>query len=180
MPRPKKPPELRQRRNKATTRAKLRLGGPSGKAPTLPIRGCQCGGPRLEPKPKKRGRGRPRKEQRACETCQGSGILPWNPLTIAWWRRLWSSPQAGEFIESDVDPLYELASLKDAFWATGGTDAKLASEIRQRAAQYGATALDRLRLEWELEKPEEPEGPADKPEAPPPVVDPRVGMRLVR
>ena len=178
MPRPPKPRALRQRRNKAATRAKLRPGGM--RAPALPLRGCACGGPKPQPKrPKKRGPGRPRKPALPCDTCGDTGILPWHHLTQAWWARLWASPMGPEYIESDVDSLYMTASLVDAYWWGNGSDAKLASEIRQQLARFGATPLDRRRLEWELEKPEAEE--ATPPDSSPPklVADPRATMRLV-
>jgi len=82
---------------------------------------------------------------------------------------------APEYIESDIDALYVLASLRDEFWRTGGTDGKLAGEIRLQEARFGSTPLDRRRLEWELERPEEPEKDEDL-SAPPAVamVDPRL------
>lgn len=83
---------------------------------------------------------------------------------------------ASEFIESDLDALFIMASLKDVFWSTSSGDSKLAAEIRQQEARFGLTPLDRRRLEWEMEKDEDepkPDGPQK------PVVDPRSSMRLV-
>jgi hypothetical protein len=179
MPRQPKPPELRQRRNKASTRAKLKRGR-EVRAPALPIRGCVCGGPAEAPQPArgKRKRGRPRKMPEPCRFCHGTGILPWHHLTKAWWGRVWASPMAPEYIESDIDALYVLASLRDEFWRTGGTDGKLAAEVRLQEARFGATPLDRRRLEWEMERErderEEPQQLAI------PMIDPRATMRLVR
>lgn len=171
MPRPPKPLGLRQRRNKASTRAKLKSGG--ARAPALPIRGCACGGPKLS----RRQKGRKPRSQPPCENCEGTGIVPWHHLTKAWWARLWASPMGPEYIESDVDALYMTAGLVDAYWRTGGSDARLAGEIRQQLARFGATPLDRRRLEWELERddgePVKPDGPQK------PIVDPRSSMRLV-
>lgn len=174
---PPKAPGLRARRNKATTRAKLSLGA-KARVPALPVRGCGCGGPRVEPKRKKKGRGRPPKPEAPCTSCDGTGITPWHPLTVAWWRRLWSSPMGPEYIESDVDALYELAALKDTFWQTGGVDSKLAAEIRQRVTQFGGTPLDRRKLEWELERPEPEEESPTAAQAP--AVDPRLSIRMVK
>jgi hypothetical protein len=82
-----------------------------------------------------------------------------------------------EYLPSDIDSLYITAGLVDTFWLSGATDSKLAGEIRQEMARFGATPLDRRRLEWELERkddePAKPDGP------PKPVVDPRSTMRLV-
>jgi hypothetical protein len=79
---------------------------------------------------------------------------------------------APEYIESDIDGLYILASLWDEFWRTGGTDGKLAGEIRLQGARFGLSSLDRRRLEWELEKPEEPEELTSVPAVA--MVDPRL------
>lgn len=107
--------------------------------------------------------------------------MPWAALTKAWWTRLWASPMAGQFIESDVDGLYVLATLKDAFWSCAPGDPKmgaLAAEIRMQEQRFGVTPLDRRRLEWELER--EPAGAETAPPTPAPApVDPRKTMRLV-
>jgi hypothetical protein len=73
---------------------------------------------------------------------------------------------APEYIESDIDALYVLASLRDQFWRGGGIDTKTAAEIRMQEARFGATPLDRRRLEWSLDKPEEPEAEATAPPQP--------------
>jgi hypothetical protein len=179
MPRRLKPEGMRQRRNKASTRATLKAG--LVRAPALPTRACSCGGPIEQARPSgKRKRGRPRKPPATCSICQGTGILPWHHLSKAWWTRLWASPMASQFIESDVDALYELAALKDAFWH-GGADGKLAGEIRQRAAQFGSTPLDRRRLEWGLEHPDEESDEAPPtPEPQKPRDDPRNVLRMVK
>jgi len=178
MPRQPKPLELRQRRNKASTRAKLRAGGV--RAPALPTRGCVCGGPIEPPKPAgKRKRGRPPKPVEVCALCNGSGILPWHHLTRAWWARVWASPMAPEYIESDIDALYVLASLRDQFWRGGGVETKTAAEIRMQEARFGATPLDRRRLEWSLDKPEaEPEAEPAPPQ--PTGTDARALLRAVK
>lgn len=102
-------------------------------------------------------------------------------MTRAWWDRLWASPMATQFIDSDVDALFELAALKEAFWS-GGADSKLAGEIRQRAAQFGSTPLDRRRLEWGLEPPDDGQEGGQAPEPGPetPREDPRNVLRMVR
>lgn len=171
-----KPLGLRQRRNKASTRARLALGASGVRAPALPTRGCVCGGPVEPPKPTrgKRKRGRPRKPPEPCKTCQNTGILPWHHLTKSWWARLWASPMTPEYIESDLDRLYMAASLVDAYWWGGGTDTKLHGEIRLALAGFGTTPLDRRRLEWELEKPEQPGEEAEASAPPPAMVDPRL------
>lgn len=184
MPRPLKPQSMRQRRNKASTRAALPAKAAGVRAPALPIRGCSCGGPPPPPVRRKGQRGRPRKPRVTCpdKRCDGSGVVPWNPQVQAWWSRLWSSPMAIEFIESDLDALFMLASLKDEFWSRCPGNGKLAGEIRQEEARFGLTPLDRRRLEWGLEPPEEHEPDAPAPAPPPekPREDPRNVLRMVR
>jgi hypothetical protein len=183
---PPKAPGLRQRRNKASTRARLSSSGrpprDGVRPPALPIRGCACGGPAPEPaRKKKRGRGRPRNPAPVCGACNGTGVVPWNPQVKAWWARLWSSPMAAEYIEADLDALFMLASLKDEFWTRSPGNGKLAGEIRQEEARFGLTPLDRRRLEWGLDKPpEDDDDGKGKADDDTPVVDPRVAMRLVK
>ena len=81
---------------------------------------------------------------------------------------------SAEYLPADLDALYVLAGLVDAYWSTGGGDAKLAAEIRQQTARFGLSPLDRRRLEWTLDAPEA-EAEAPRESAP----DPRAGMRLV-
>ena len=131
----------------------------------------------MEPPPKpKRGakrKGRPRKPPPPCETCEGTGILPWHHLTQIWWRRLWASPMSPEYLESDIDGLYVLAALRDDLWKVGGADTKLAGEVRLWEARFGLSAIDRRKLQWKPPNPEEPED-AGEALAPPTRPDPRI------
>lgn len=74
----------------------------------------------------------------------------WHPLTRAWWRDLWHSPMADEFLRSDHHALFRLALLIDSFWLEPTKD--LASEIRLEQQAFGLTPLDRRRLEWTVER----------------------------
>lgn len=74
----------------------------------------------------------------------------WHLMTRAWWRDVWHSPMAAEFLEADVHGLYRLAVLVDLFWFEPSTP--LAAEIRQQQAAYGLTPIDRRRLQWEVER----------------------------
>lgn len=76
----------------------------------------------------------------------------WDPLTRAWWRDVWASPMAGEFLRSDLHGLYLLAELVDRFW--GEPTTALASEIRLQRQCFGLTPIDRRRLQWEVERAE--------------------------
>lgn len=123
-----KDPKKRQRRNKAPTAATLKLA-PSGiKAPSLPKR--------------KDDRGK---------------FVKWHPRTLAWWKSVWASPMAGEFLDSDVHGLLVLAELEDEFHKT--TDVRvrleLVREIRLQRQAFGLSPIDRRRLQWEVKKVED-------------------------
>jgi len=87
-----------------------------------------------------------------------------------------------EYIESDVDALYITAGLVEAYWRAGGTDGRLAAEIRQEMARFGGSPLDRRRLEWGLEQPDDETGRSTTPTPEPekPRDDPRNVLRMVR
>ena len=110
-----KDPQLRQRRNKATTRTTLEATAPQrGRAPRLPR------------------------------------TREWREETRRWWRDVWHSPMAAEYLDADVHGLYRLAVLVDEFWAE--PTPKLAGEIRLQQQAFGLTPLDRRRLEWSIEQ----------------------------
>ena len=73
---------------------------------------------------------------------------PWHPLTLAFWREVWRSPMAGQFLAADVHGLYVLALLVDEFWLAPTKE--MASEIRQQRMCFGLTPLDRRRLAWQI------------------------------
>ncbi|MEU0952803.1 hypothetical protein ABZ353_10735 [Streptomyces niveus] len=76
------------------------------------------------------------------------------------WKTWAESPQSATWIETDWLELEITTKLVDALYQG---DLKLAGEIRQRVAKWGATNEDRARLRMKLEKPEEaPEGPSEK------------------
>jgi hypothetical protein len=74
---------------------------------------------------------------------------PWSASTIRYWDRIWSSPMASEFHkQSDIEGLYRLAALVEAFWQKPGVT--LNGEIRLYEAQFGLNPLARRRLEWTI------------------------------
>lgn len=81
----------------------------------------------------------------------------WHPMTLRWWQRVWESPMAGEYLDTDIDGLERLALLVDDFYnATGATARKdLMQEIRLQEARFGLSPVDRSRLQWEVQKGEE-------------------------
>ena len=77
----------------------------------------------------------------------------WHKLTRAWWRDVWHSPMAEQFLEVDKHALYRLAMLIDAFWSQPSR--QLAAEIRLEQQAFGLTPLDRRRLQWTVEQEDE-------------------------
>ena len=69
--------------------------------------------------------------------------LDWPPATIDWWETWRTSPQAATFTDTDWSFLVDTAVLHAEFWLG---DRSLASELRLRAAKFGATPEDRARL----------------------------------
>ena len=86
-------------------------------------------------------------------TTESGDELVWSPLTRAWWRDVWRSPMASEYLQADVHGLYRLAVLVDAFWKRPSE--KLAGEIRLQQQCFGLTPIDRRRLQWEVERVEQ-------------------------
>lgn len=78
-----------------------------------------------------------------------------HPLTKAWWKRVWESPMAAEYLPTDVDGLARLALLVDKFYKNPTSDKM--SEIRLQEARFGLSPVDRSRLQWEVQKGEEAE-----------------------
>nr|WTC12564.1 hypothetical protein OHA15_34000 [Streptomyces anthocyanicus] len=106
------------------------------------------------------------------------GVLPddedWHPRTRKWWETWRRSAQAQVFLETDWDFLLDTALLHHVMWTKGRWE--FASEVRLRAAKYGATPEDRMRLKLKIET------PADKPvlaETPRSTSDRRKNLRIV-
>lgn len=68
---------------------------------------------------------------------------PWPEQTLIWWGHWIVDPLTSEFRTSDWDELLATACLHAKFWQG---DYKVAAELRQRTAKFGATPEDRLRL----------------------------------
>ncbi len=102
----------------------------------------------------------------------------WHKLTRSWWRDVWHSPMAGEYLEADKHALYRLAVLVDAFWVK--PTAILAAEIRQQQQCFGLTPIDRRRLQWEIEKTEQAKRKRREPKPPTAGEDPRRLLQAVK
>lgn len=94
------------------------------------------------------------------------GVLPdgedWHPRTLAWWDTWRRSAQAQTFTATDWDFLLDTALMHHTMWLKGRWE--FASELRLRAAKFGATPEDRARLRIQITTDEKPE-PADKPKS---------------
>lgn len=105
----------------------------------------------------------------------------WHALTVGWWKNVWTSAMAGEYLPSDVDGLVRLAMLVDAFYRKPGP--MLLAEIRLQESRFGLSPLDRSRLQWEVAKGEEAERKR-KPQASAPrrtgTSDPRAILSVVK
>lgn len=74
----------------------------------------------------------------------------WHRMTRAWWRAVWRSPMAGEYLDADIHALFRLAVLIDQFWSDPSKE--LAAEIRLQQQAFGLTPIDRRRLQWEVDR----------------------------
>lgn len=76
---------------------------------------------------------------------------PWHPRTLAWWDTWRRSPQAQTFTATDWDFLIDTALMHHTMWSAGRWE--FASELRLRAAKFGATPEDRMRLRIQVTPP---------------------------
>lgn len=162
-----KDPALRMRRNKKATHSEVEM--PAAAAPMassdheLPVRACTaCESIDLqgEGQAKKRGR---KKRGRAkvvpvCATCGGSRILPWHPMTVAWWADLWNpatNPFCVKYLPIHIHGLGRLAGLVDdrARAETIKERIALDKEIRLQGAEYGLTPRGQMGLQWQVKTP---------------------------
>lgn len=84
----------------------------------------------------------------------------WHDMTRSWWKDVWSSPMASEYLRADEHALFRLAVLIDAFWTEPSQ--ALAAEIRLQQQAFGLTPLDRRRLEWNIEQVEQMKDRGDR------------------
>ena len=102
--------------------------------------------------------------------------LEWHMLTKRWWKSVWQSPMANEYLDADVKGrLYRLAILVDRFWLKPSIT--LDAEICRNEAGLGLTPIDRRRLQWEVERLEQAQ---KRPRRAAPDVDPREYLRVVK
>ncbi len=94
-------------------------------------------------------------EKKKIPALQNPDKRKFHRLTRQWWRRVWESPMAGEYLPTDVDGLARIALLVDSYYKR--PDKELMSEIRLQEARFGLSPVDRSRLQWEVLKGEEAE-----------------------
>lgn len=86
----------------------------------------------------------------------------WHQRTQAWWLTWRKSPQAQAFTPTDWDFLLDTALMHHTMWSKGRWE--FASELRLRAAKFGATPEDRMRLRMQVTAgPEQPKPASDAP-----------------
>lgn len=83
---------------------------------------------------------------------EDSGLMvEWHLMTQRWWDSWRTSPMAQHFIETDWLFLIDTALMHHTMWSKGRWE--YASEIRLRAAKFGATPEDRARLKLKVDDP---------------------------
>ncbi len=92
--------------------------------------------------------------RRAPSLPKRSDSIAWHPVTRVWWRSVWASPMASEYLDADVKGrLYRLAILVDRFWWKPSVN--LDAQICRNEADLGLSPIARRRLQWEVERVEE-------------------------
>lgn len=103
----------------------------------------------------------------------------WHALTRSWWKSVWHSPMASEYLEADVKGrLYRLAALVDRFWWKPSI--ALDAQICRNEAALGLSPIDRRRLQWTVEKAEQESRKRVQPARREPGDDPRSIFQVVQ
>lgn len=156
-----KPPALRQRRNKSVTAATLPVAAPAA----TPAGEEEIAAAESAKEKAIRAPNLPRRD------------TPWHPRVHEWWRDIWRSPMAAEWLQSDRYALELLAILRNDFLLK--PSASLAAEIRLQESRFGLTPIDRHRLQWATPKPSEPARPPTAKELRDEGKDPREALKAV-
>lgn len=79
--------------------------------------------------------------------------LDWHAQTVSWWNDVWTSPMAEEWDDSDLHNVFVVALLYDDIWtATTPKQRKEAlAEYRLQRSDLGLSPYSRRRLEWTIE-----------------------------
>jgi hypothetical protein len=109
----------------------------------------------------------------------------WHPMVLGWWKSVWRSPMASEYLDADMrGGLYLLADLHQLRWTLRDTSAlkEIAAEIRLQEVRFGLSPIDRSRLRWTIDA---GETAAERTEArrerkvPKPSKDPRAVLKAI-
>lgn len=76
----------------------------------------------------------------------------WHAETDAWWRKLWSTPQATQW-KQDGSTLFVLAALYDDLISGRAEPAKVSGEMRQHEDRHGMNPKAMLQLRWRVVDP---------------------------
>ncbi|MFF1684520.1 MULTISPECIES: hypothetical protein [unclassified Streptomyces] len=92
---------------------------------------------------------------------EDGGDVEWHSMTQLWWNSWRTSAQAQTFTDTDWLFLIDTALMHHTMWAKGRWE--FASEVRLRAAKFGATPEDRARLKLKVDDPTtRPQAPAQR------------------
>lgn len=82
--------------------------------------------------------------------------VEWHAMTKRWWRDMWKSPMAPEYVGMDVNGLFRVAMLYNDFWTAESAKERADIQVRleKADADYGTNPLARRRLEWQIEETE--------------------------
>lgn len=179
MPRRKKDPSTRARRNKASTSATLmRVSEPTTNQDAY----SKLTVAQLKSEIDRRNAdGRPDEQmlsKRGTKTSLVAALVVddspvpampqrpqgWHVKTVEWWEDVWSSPMSPEWDDSDIHNLYLLAMLYDDMWCADTAKARkeAASEFRLQRADLGLSPYSRRRLEWTIESASEAKDRGDQ------------------
>lgn len=182
MPRRKKDPSVRARRNKASTAATLRVI-PADATPRSELEQLTVAQLRAEIDRRNVDRGPaerlgktgrkadlvdalirdvlpkvpPMPTRTRFDHATGLDVdVPWHPQVVEWWSDVWSSAMSHEWDDSDVHNVHLLAMLlHDAWTASEAKSRKEAmTEFRLQRADLGLSPYSRRRLEWTIESAE--------------------------
>jgi len=85
--------------------------------------------------------------------------IDWHPQTILWWHMWGQSEFAVDFTDAEWSYLTDTALIHNEFWTNA--DMRVAGELRLRAAKFGVTPEDRVRLRIQILAKEDAEATAE-------------------
>lgn len=102
--------------------------------------------------------------------------VEWLPITRKWWRELWASGMAPEYLEVHRFGLFRVAMLFNKFFDPD-TELKQQLDIQVRLekaeADYGINPMAMRRLEWQIEETEDKQARGNRRRTAQPPADPQ-------